>query len=243
MDLVLFIYDHVLNFLRIALPIATIILSIIIFAKKDSGPKLLALYCLLMSCSDLAGSFTSRMAMVSVEAYSRATLTNSFIKFILIAAALISLGIYAKRRYGSKANITIPCVYIAAQLSGRIVNLVAHSVIQGKARPELMQTLFVSSTISLVLAIIPYIVLLCVLCKHSKKETQFPHLWKIMLLIVTAESLVIASTILGMYEKMQDYVRSDRTILLVELSPLATILLRLGLAIYILRHVKSKKEE
>ncbi len=234
---------YILNFLKIILPVAAIILSIIILTKKDKNAKLLALYCLLMSCSDLFGSITARMAGLSVHAYATATLADSFIEFILTFAALISVGIYAKRRYGSKANIMVPCVYIAAQFAGRMVIFIANSVIQGKDSTELLQILFVSLSISAVLELVPYIVLLCVLCKHGKKETQFPYLWKIMFLIATAESLVTVSSILGMYEKMDSYEMSFRTTLLTELSPLAMILLRLCLAIYVLRHVKDKKEE
>lgn len=234
---------YILNILKIVLPLAAIILSIIILTKKDKSAKLLALYCLLMSCSDLFGGFTAGMAMVSVQAYATASRSGTFLKAGFVLGALISVGIYAKRIYGSKANITVPCVYIGTVVIDRAVNLIAIYAAQGKSETELLKSLFVAMSISLVLGVIPYIILIRELYKNSATESRFPNLWKFMLCIIVAESLITVSWLLGVYEMIQTDAMSVPTSLLAQLSPLAPPWFSFWLAIYVLRHVRSKKEE
>ncbi len=238
--IILFLY-YILSFLKTGIAIATVILSIIIITKKDKNAKFFAFYLIPMSCNYYISSFNTMISRVSANAYVSVSRVTSYVGAALTLAALISVGMYAKRRYDSKAHITVPCSYIGVCIVSTVANMIAVSMARGNGENVLMNNIIVAMTISLVMQCIPYIILVYVFYKNSSQEDKFPNLWKIMFLLTVALALNDLISLVAMYDSIHKSVASSVTALLVEVSPLMPLILWLGLSIYVLRKLSSEK--
>ena len=152
--IILFLY-YILSFLKTGIAIATVILSIII-TKKDKNAKLFAFYLIPMCCNCFISSFNTMISRVSVNAFVSVSRVTSYVGAALTLAAFISVGMYAKRRYDSKAHIVIPCSYIVVGIVTTVVNMIAVSMTRGNGENVLMDNIVVATAISLVLQLIPH---------------------------------------------------------------------------------------
>ena len=234
-----FLY-YILSFLKTGIAIATVILSIII-TKKDKNAKFFAFYLIPMCCNYYISSFNTMISRVSVNAYVSVSRVTSYVGAALTLAALISVGMYAKRRYDSKAHITVPCSYIVVGIVTTVVNMIAVSMARGNGENVLMNNIIVAMTIALVLHLIPYIILVYVFYKNSSKEEMYPSLWKIMILLTVALALNDLVSIAAMYDSRYKSMTTSAATLLVEVSSLIPLILWLGLSIYVLRKLSAEK--
>ncbi len=234
-----FLY-YILSFLKTGIAIATVILSIII-TKKDKNAKFFAFYLIPMCCNYYISSFNTMISRVSVNAYVSVSRVTSYVGAALTLAALISVGMYAKRRYDSKAHITVPCSYIVVGIVTTVVNMIAVSMARGNGENVLMNNIIVAMTIALVLHLIPYIILVYVFYKNSSKEEMYPSLWKIMILLTVALALNDLVSIAAMYDSRYKSMTTSAATLLVEVSSLMPLILWLGLSIYVLRKLSAEK--
>ena len=234
-----FLY-YILSFLKTGIAIATVILSIII-TKKDKNAKFFAFYLIPMCCNYFISSFNTMISRVSVNAYVSVSRVTSYVGAALTLAALISVGMYAKRRYDSKAHITLPCSYIVVGIVTTVANMIAVSMARGNGENVLMNNIIVAMTIALVLHLIPYIILVYVFYKNSSKEEMYPSLWKIMILLTVALALNDLVSLATMYDSRYKSVTTSAATLLVEVSPLMPLILWLGLSIYVLRKLSAEK--
>ena len=237
--IILFLY-YILSFLKTGIAIATVILSIII-TKKDKNAKLFAFYLIPMCCNCFISSFNTMISRVSVNAFVSVSRVTSYVGAALTLAAFISVGMYAKRRYDSKAHIVIPCSYIVVGIVTTVVNMIAVSMARGNGENVLMDNIVVATAISLVLQLIPHIITVYVFYKNSSKEEKFPSLWKIFYLITVASGLNDLISLVATYDSIHKSVASSVTPLLVEVSPLIPLILWLGLSIYVLRKLTAEK--
>lgn len=235
-----FLY-YILSFLKPGIAIATVILSIIIITKKDKNAKFFAFYLIPMSCNYFISVFNTMISKVSVNAYASVSRLTSYIAAALTLAALISVGMYAKRRYDSKAHIVIPCSYIGVGIVTTVVNMIAVSMARGNGENILMDNIVVATAISLVLQLIPHIITVYVFYKNSSKEEKFPNLWKIFYLITVASGLNDLISLVAMYDSIHKSVASSVNALLPEVGPLVPLLARLGLSIYVLVKISAEK--
>ena len=234
-----FLY-YILSFLKTGIAIATVILSIII-TKKDKNAKFFAFYLIPMCCNYFISSFNTMISRVSVNAYVSVSRVTSYVGAALTLAALISVGMYAKRRYDSKAHIMVPCSYIVVGIVTTVVNMIAVSMARGNGENVLMNNIIVAMTIALVLHLIPYIILVYVFYKNSSKEEMYPSLWKIMILLTVALALNDLVSIAAMYDSRYKSMTTSAATLLVEVSSLIPLILWLGLSIYVLRKLSAEK--
>ena len=237
--IIAFLY-YILSFLKTGIAIATVILSIII-TKKDKNAKFFAFYLIPMCCDYYISSFNTMILRVSANAYASVSRVTTYVGAALTLAALISVGMYAKRRYDSKAHIVIPCSYIVVGIVTTVVNMIAVSMARGNGENVLMNNIIVAMTISLVLQLIPHIITVYVFYKNSSKEEKFPSLWKIFFLITVALALNDLVSLAAMYDSRYKSVTTSAATLLVEVSPLMPLILWLGLSIYVLRKLSAEK--
>ena len=234
-----FLY-YILSFLKTGIAIATVILSIII-TKKDKNAKFFAFYLIPMCCNYYISSFNTMILRVSANAYVSVSRVTSYVGAALTLAALISVGMYAKRRYDSKAHIVIPCSYIVVGIVTTAVNMISVSMARGNGENVLMDNIVVATAISLVLQLIPHIITVYVFYKNSSKEEMYPSLWKIMILLTVALALNDLVSLAAMYDSRYKSVTTSAATLLVEVSPLMPLILWLGLSIYVLRKLSAEK--
>ena len=234
-----FLY-YILSFLKTGIAIATVILSIII-TKKDKNAKFFAFYLIPMCCNYSISAFNTMILRESANAYVSVSRVTTYVGAALTLAALISVGMYAKRRYDSKAHIVIPCSYIVVGIVTTVVNMIAVSMARGNGENVLMDNIVVATAISLVLQLIPHIITVYVFYKNSSKEEKFPSLWKIFFLITVALALKDLVSLAAMYDSRYKSVTTSAATLLVEVSPLMPLILWLGLSIYVLRKLSAEK--
>ncbi|SMC56057.1 hypothetical protein SAMN06296952_1741 [Oscillospiraceae bacterium] len=236
------VYYMVSGFLKIALPIVTIILSIVILIKKDKRAKLLALYCLLLAIANLVTGIAARMSRVSVEAYSSASSLNSVIGFLMTIAGLISICIYAKNEYGSNVHISVPFTYAGILLVGSIVNNIVAIAVRGYGIHAVELSVGIGGMVVSALACIAPMLIIRAFFTGREKEWQFPKMWKLLVLI-TAITFVwdILTNLMPIVGSETDV--SVLVGVLQDVINLISLMCRLLIAIYVLRHVKSKKEE
>ena len=234
-----FLY-YILSFLKTGIAIGTVILSIII-TKKDKNAKFFAFYLIPMCCNYFISVFNPMILRVSANAYVSVSRVTTYVGAALTLAALISVGMYAKRRYDSKAHIVIPCSYIVVGIVTTVANMIAVSMARGNGENVLMDNIVVATAISLILQLIPHIITVYVFYKNSSKEEKFPSLWKIFYLITVASGLNDLISLVDMYDSIHKSVASSVTALLPEVGPLVPLLARLGLSIYVLRKLSAEK--
>ena len=236
------VYYMVSGFLKIALPVVTIILSIVILIKKDKRAKLLALYCMLLAIANLVTGIAARMSRVSVEAYSSASSLNSVIGFLLTIAGLISICIYAKNEYGSNVHVVVPFTYPGILLVGAVVNNIVAIAVRGYGIRAIEMSVGIGGIVVSALACIAPFLIIRAFYVAREKEWQFPKMWK-LLVLVTAIAFVW-----DVFVNLVTLVGSENDIsvligVLQDVINLIFLMCRLLIPVYVLRHVNIKKEE
>lgn len=235
-------YYQLSRFLEAVLPIATIILSVIILAKKDKKAKLLAIYCILISCCGLFSSFVDRMSRVSVQGYATASAVNSILGVLVSATALIAICVYAKNEYGSKMYIAVPSLYVGAQIIGRIANAMAVTFAKGAGESEMIKKICIAHAVSLVINFIPSVILIGEFYINREKELRFPMLWKLLGLVTVFAFLHNFFALLALFGQSENGA-SEIVILLQDVSALTVVLCWFMIALYVLMRSKAGTDE